>query len=236
MSELFCILTEGGCSGSVAFISLMFIVFLAVSTVFLIVWYFYWQENKWSPGMTPKSEIQLRKAIKHAEENGGYIKRYTMPHWERKLKQLEQEKLKNVDFKKCTNCSSYAPKGAKLCAKCKSESKAYQNKSSKKDKKQIICIVCKSNITGKSALERVGKGSAGASAGFATGAWFGTAILPVIGTAIGAAYGAYAGGSLGSMQVDSICQNCCSTCKNPKQNCICRYDRYAYDEEDGEDL
>ena len=118
----------------------------------------------------------------------------------------------------------------------KSESKAYQNKSSKKDKKQIICIVCKSNITGKSALERVGKGSAGATAGFATGGWFGSAILPVIGTAIGAAYGAYAGGSLGSMQVDSICQNCCSTCKNPKQNCICRYDRYAYDEEDGDDL
>ena len=93
-------------------------------------------------------------------------------------------------------------------------------------RKKISCRSCKSDIEGRTALERTARGVGGAGVGSATGAVLGTIFLPGVGTVIGGGIGAWAGSTEGS-QVSDICIDCCQFCINKKTNCSC-FDIVAY--------
>lgn len=87
-------------------------------------------------------------------------------------------------------------------------------------RKKISCRSCKSEIKGRTAIERTARGVGGAGIGSATGAVLGTIFLPGVGTVIGGGMGAWAGSTEGS-QVSDICIDCCSFCVNKKTDCTC---------------
>lgn len=122
------------------------------------------------------------------------------------------------DFKICAHCNSYAPRGQKLCARCKSGHKTSTINSSKS---QIQCRVCKKTLQPRSVGERAARGTAGAGMGTVVGGIIGSLAGP-LGTVIGAGLGGFFGSTDGN-QIPNLCENCCGLCENKKSECICNH-------------
>lgn len=122
------------------------------------------------------------------------------------------------DFKICAHCNSYAPRGQKLCARCKSGHKISTINSSKS---QIQCRVCKKTLQPRSVGERAARGTAGAGMGTVVGGIIGSLVGP-LGTVVGAGLGGFFGSTDGS-QIENLCENCCGLCENKKSECICNH-------------